>query len=240
MNQNEIEVLLKPDHFPYDKYYVRFDCEKNALDSLRRALEFMLKAESEPDYWKWFVIALHSALYGFAISTICGTDADRVKDCNGKLIDFKEAIKRCRTQKWTRPYGRPLSWTEERGKAIRATTTLRNSFEHFHAISWSIEKAYILIHSLEYLKIIDELASNTTPLSPMRMHGDTNINITRILCEVGCVFLERYSDLLNTEIQKDKEAERFERSSTTNDVCGVRPTAPSGVGIDRTNCDDFF
>ena len=208
MNQNEIEDLLKPDHFPYDKYNVRFDCEKNALDSLRRALEFMLKAESEPDYWKWFVISLHSALYGFAISAIRGTDADRVKDRTGKLIKFHEAIKRCRTQEWTYQYGKPLTWTKERGKALRAiTTTLRNGFEHFRAISWLIEKDYILIHSLEYLKIIDELASNTTPLSPMRMYGETNINITRLLCEVGCVFLERYSGLLNTEFRKDKEAE---------------------------------
>lgn len=209
MNQNEIADLLKPDHFPYDKYYVRFDCEKNALDSLRRALEFMVKAESEPDYWKWFVISLHSALYGFAISAIRGTDADRVKDRTGKLIKFQVAIERCKTQEWTHQYGRPLTWTEERRKAIRAITTLRNGFEHFRAISWSIEKAYILMHSLEYFKIIDELASNSTPLSPMQMHVDTNR--ARLLCEVGCVFLERYSDQLNTEMQRDREAEEVRK-----------------------------
>ncbi len=48
MSQVDIEELLEPDHFPYDKYYVRFDCEKNALDSLRKSIEFMIKAEFDP------------------------------------------------------------------------------------------------------------------------------------------------------------------------------------------------
>ena len=42
-------------------------CE-NALDYLRRAEGFISEAKHNPIAWKWVTIALHGALYGFAIS----------------------------------------------------------------------------------------------------------------------------------------------------------------------------
>ena len=210
MQGNELDELFESEPSSTEKYYIRFDTEKNALDSLRRAVEFMVKAESEPDHWKWFVIALHSALYGYSISAIRGTDSDRVKSGGGRLIGFPEAIKRCKSADWTSQYGRPLTWNSERESSVRAITeTLRNGFEHFRALSWSIEKLYIVNHSLQYVGIIDELAANATPLSPMRMHG--NIELTRLLCRTASTFLFGYVDLLNASIQRDEEAARAQK-----------------------------
>ena len=206
MNETEINELLDTDDdYPYEKYYSRFNCEKNALDNLRRAIEFMVRAESVPENWKWHVLAVHSTLYGFAISTIRGSDSNRVLGKNGNLISFWEAIKRCQTENWTQPYGSPLTWNSKKQRALKVISkTLRNNFEHYRVISWSIEKALIVQNSLEYFKIIDELASNATPLSPMQMHGD--IDLTRLLCRTAFTFLEGYLEILETQKKRDDEA----------------------------------
>jgi hypothetical protein len=47
--------------------------ETNALDYLEKAHLFILKIEVEAISWKWVILALHGALYGFAISALRGT-----------------------------------------------------------------------------------------------------------------------------------------------------------------------
>ena len=45
-----------------------FNETTNAFDYLVRASGFIQEVPSNPESWKWVIIALHGALYGFAIS----------------------------------------------------------------------------------------------------------------------------------------------------------------------------
>jgi hypothetical protein len=58
--------------------WIRFTEETNALDYLERAGEFIKQTESNPSAWKWVILALHGALYGFAIAACKHTDYQSV------------------------------------------------------------------------------------------------------------------------------------------------------------------
>lgn len=48
--------------------WIRYNEITNALDYLEKCYTFLISTDSEPQNWKWVVITLHSALYGFAIA----------------------------------------------------------------------------------------------------------------------------------------------------------------------------
>lgn len=79
--------------------FFRIDETENAVDYLEKAGAF--HASRDPNRWKWLVISLHGALYGFAICAIQGTDPSRVTEVTKrgeKLISLDEALKRCQSQ----------------------------------------------------------------------------------------------------------------------------------------------
>jgi hypothetical protein len=82
--------------------WLRFTVEKDALDYLEKAAYFIKETDKDIMAWKWVVLALSSALYGFAISTCRGTDYENVLKQNSKgakeekLIDFRSALKLCK------------------------------------------------------------------------------------------------------------------------------------------------
>jgi len=73
--------------------------ETNALDYLERAGQFITEADTNPSAWKWVVLALHGALYGFAIAACKGTNYETVirKTKRGAehLISLDEALTKC-------------------------------------------------------------------------------------------------------------------------------------------------
>ena len=77
--------------------FIRFTTETNALDYLERAGEFIAQVESNPRAWKWVILCLHSALYGFAISACKSTDSESVVKTTKKgkrhLISLDDALK---------------------------------------------------------------------------------------------------------------------------------------------------
>lgn len=79
--------------------YVRFSEERNAFDYLEKTIEFIRRAEQYPTDWKWVILSLHGALYGFMICALKGTDPDRVlvrkNNQTPKLISFSTALKWC-------------------------------------------------------------------------------------------------------------------------------------------------
>ena len=118
--------------------YLRFTEETNALDNLERAGEFIVKTPSSRESWKWVVLALHGALYGFAISACKGTDYETVvkktKRGHERLITFDEALRMCQDEQWmgTLYGGEPLKLSENQKDSIRRLKeTLRNNFEHY-------------------------------------------------------------------------------------------------------------
>lgn len=130
--------------------WIRFDEQTNALDYLEKCFSFLKTVEHEPQNWKWVIITLHSALYGFAISACKGMNSDSVikltKNGYERLIDFDEALKRCQDPTWMRVNinYEEFKFSSSQFKSIRKLhKVLRNNFEHFTPKSWSIELHYL-------------------------------------------------------------------------------------------------
>lgn len=130
--------------------WIRFDEQTNALDYLQKCFSFLKTVEQEPQNWKWVIITLHSALYGFAVSACKGMNSDnvitRTKSGHERLIDFDEALKRCQNPTWMRVNinYEEFKFSPNQFKSIRKLhKTLRNNFEHFTPKSWSIELHYL-------------------------------------------------------------------------------------------------
>jgi hypothetical protein len=148
--------------------FISFTTETNALDYLERAGEFIDQVESNPKAWKWVILCLHSALYGFAIAACKSTDSDSVVRTSKKgkrhLISLDEALAKCADASWmgTLYGGLPLNLTVGQKDSLkRLKKDLRNKFEHFTPDGWSIE-----IHGLprictDVLDIIRFLAVET-------------------------------------------------------------------------------
>ena len=79
--------------------WLRLSEETNALDYLEKAARFIRETEQNRLAWKWVVLALHGALYGFAICACQGTNYEnvtvRTKSGELKLIPFGKALDRC-------------------------------------------------------------------------------------------------------------------------------------------------
>jgi hypothetical protein len=123
--------------------WLRLDERTNALDNLEMADHF-IHSLPEPIRWKWAIIALHQALYGFAVAAVQSTDSLSVlknpDDPESHLISIWEALRRAKDSRYLRSDGTPLIVTEDEEVAIqRLVTEFRNSFEHFKPAGWSVD-----------------------------------------------------------------------------------------------------
>ncbi|MDD9851121.1 MAG: hypothetical protein OXU94_05070 [Gammaproteobacteria bacterium] len=57
---------------------IDFTEESNAIDYLEKAYYFLTLIKQEPTNWKWVILALHGALYGFAICALQGAHYELV------------------------------------------------------------------------------------------------------------------------------------------------------------------
>jgi hypothetical protein len=141
--------------------YVTFTEELNALDYLEKAYEATRRFRRDLTAWKWVVISLHGALYSFAICALKGTDWTRVTwPGTRKLIAFDEAIKRCQSTDWMTQVvrSRPLHLTDDEKGAIRFLKHVRNQFEHYTPLAWSIEGHRLTTSAIDVLDVIRSLA----------------------------------------------------------------------------------
>jgi hypothetical protein len=123
--------------------WLRLDEIEDAIDSLEMC-GVLLAMLRDSVRWKWAIMALHQALYGFAISAVQGTDSLSVlqnrENPDSKLISIWEALKRARDSRYVWPGAAPLVTTAAEERAIeRLSSEFRNGFEHFRPASWSIE-----------------------------------------------------------------------------------------------------
>jgi hypothetical protein len=126
--------------------YVRFTEESNALDYLEKTIEFIRRVEANPTDWKWVIIALHGALYGFLICALKGTNPDNVvvrnKKGESRLISFAEALKRCQDQSYMvmTVNSKTLQVSPSQKRSIGFIQEhFRNAFAHYQPCLWSIE-----------------------------------------------------------------------------------------------------
>ncbi|MEE8432765.1 MAG: hypothetical protein V3S16_16065 [Candidatus Desulfatibia sp.] len=148
--------------------WLRFTAETNALDFLERAGEFIQQTESDIKAWKWVILSLHGALYGFAICACRSTDYEniihRTKKGVERLISFDDALRICQDSEWmgTLGGGKPLEPTESQQYSIKMLKkSLRNNFEHYIPKGWSIEIHGLPIIAIDILDIIRFLSVET-------------------------------------------------------------------------------
>ncbi|MBN2266910.1 MAG: hypothetical protein JW725_01030 [Candidatus Babeliaceae bacterium] len=150
--------------------WLRFTAETNALDFLERAGKFILQTESDIKAWKWVILSLHGALYGFAIcacrSTDYGNIIHRTKKGMGieRLITLDKALSICQDRKWmgTLYGGKPLELTVSQDYSIKILKqSLRNNFEHYIPKGWSIEIHWLPSITIDILDVIRFLSVET-------------------------------------------------------------------------------
>ena len=135
--------------------WLRLTEETNALDYLERAAGFIRETEQNLLAWKWVVLSLHGALYGFAICASKGTNSEnvttRTKRGENKLIPFDKALERCQNRECmsTLLCSQPLVLSNSQKKSIQLLKNeLRNKMEHYVPSGWSIE-----IHGMPQIAI---------------------------------------------------------------------------------------
>lgn len=148
--------------------YLRFTEETNALDYLERTGQFIKEASTDPKAWKWVILSLHGALYGFAISAGKSSDYQSVVKVTKKgyerLITLDEALSMCQDNSWmgTLHGGNALVLTSSQKDSIRRLKeTLRNNFEHYIPGGWSIEMHGLPRITIDMLDVIRFLAVDT-------------------------------------------------------------------------------
>ena len=109
---------------------------ENAIDFLESAAKALREGGSHR--WKQFLINLHAATHGLAISALGSSNPDWVIKKNGKLINFIDAIDRLR--KGSGPLcGRVLDITDDEYDNIKSLNNdYRNQFMHYTPKGWSI------------------------------------------------------------------------------------------------------
>lgn len=162
--------------------HLRLTEKTNALDYLEKAYLFISQTEADFLAWKWVVIALHGALYGFAICACAGSNPyavmmkkrrpidtvnviedSIVETVKGELIDFNKALERCQNSRWTRKYvhSKPLELTSSQNESIKYLHKIRNNFQHFIPKGWSLKRHCMPQICIDLLDVIHYLALDT-------------------------------------------------------------------------------
>jgi hypothetical protein len=152
------------DKFPPKEQWLRLSGEKNAIDYLEKASFFIKEASDNHNHWKWVIIGLHGALYGFAIAACRGTDSRSVLTKKGRLISFWQALKRCQDSNYMKMliHSKHLVLSEKQKDSIELLKLeFRNGFEHFKPSIWSIEVHGMPEIAIDVLEVIRFLAFET-------------------------------------------------------------------------------
>lgn len=118
-------------------------------DSLKQLNSFLHQIQKDKMFWRWAIIALHSALYQAMILTLQGSNYERVlelcrgckKTRSGKLISFEDAFKWISQEKKMRRFvvSERFVPSKKHKKAMRLINKeLRNRFVHFVPQIWII------------------------------------------------------------------------------------------------------
>lgn len=148
--------------------YIIFNEENNAIDSLEKASYFIQEAKHDPYNYKWVIISLFNALYGFAVCAARGTSNELISNTNKKgwnyLKTFDKIIELCQNKEYMNMtiYSKPLTLSSNQIDSIRVLKNeLRNSFEHFTPKTWIIEIRLITQIIPDIVDIISLLALNS-------------------------------------------------------------------------------
>ena len=144
--------------------YLRLDEKTNAIDYLEKAYIFIKQTENDNMAWKWAIITLHTALYGFAICACAGTSPEIVAPKNKKgerqLISLGKALRYCQDPTYMNMNvsSKHLTLNNKEIESINwLKDKFRHQFEHFSPKGWSIElhgMPHILIDILDIIRFL--------------------------------------------------------------------------------------
>lgn len=143
---------------------MRLNERTNAIDNLEQVYNFLLQTNNSSTIWKWVIITLDAALYGFSICACAGTNLGTVTIKDGSLIGLNEALKRCQDNRWMKrlSFGKHLVLSPSQKESIRwVHKEFRNKFIHYKPRAWSIELHGIAKIVIDVLDVIRFLAINT-------------------------------------------------------------------------------
>jgi hypothetical protein len=125
--------------------WLRLSELENAIDSLEMVSYFLANVKSQTK-WKWSSIALHQALYGFAISASSGFVKKKVTKLSkrypeGKLISIWDAINLTKepADAAFEFYDLLVLSSDEELAIKKLVDDFRNELEHFTPKIWSLE-----------------------------------------------------------------------------------------------------
>lgn len=147
--------------------WLRLTEEINALDYLEKVSYYIRETEVDVYAWKWVILALFGALYGFAICACKGSSPDWVTyetKKGKKLISFDEALKICQdpNRMKMKVFSKPLKLSKNQKESIENLHEgYRNNFEHYIPTAWSIEVHGMPQIAIDVLDVIRFLALET-------------------------------------------------------------------------------
>ena len=128
-----------------------------------------LRSIDDERKWKWAVIAIYQALYGFAVCATKGTNSrfslQDPTNHESRLIGIWTALEHAKSEEWM-PWAHsiPLTISIDEEHAIqKIVKEFRNEFEHFRPKAWAIEISGMPELFRQVLGVIRHLAidSNT-------------------------------------------------------------------------------
>ena len=186
---------------PTKEQWHRISEEKNAIDYLEKAAFFIKETSANYNHWKWVIIGLHGALYGFAIAACRGYDSKSVLTEKGRLISFWQALKRCQDPKHMKMliFSTHLVLSKKQKNSIKSLKShFRNEFEHFKPKGWSIDISVIPEIAIDVLEVIRFLALQTNT----SVHLDDNEHkLVEQLIADSTDLLKKKSELYKEDIQ---------------------------------------
>ena len=146
--------------------FLSFTEESNALDYLEKAFYYIREIDHDHTAWKWVILSLHGAIYGFAICALKGTDYTNVteKQRGKRLISFSKALEGCQDPQRMRMTvnSQHLTLTDKQKHALtQLKDNFRNTFEHFIPTNLHISLHELPQMCLECLPTIEFLALKT-------------------------------------------------------------------------------
>lgn len=145
-----------------EQVFLRINERENAIDSLANALKFLEESRSKILKLKWFIIAIHHAIYNFMLLALLNTDQSgiwsnkkvyRIEsgmidifNFKNRLISFREALSRIQDKDRMGGYmnSKPFKAKSYHIQSMEILNDrLRNMFIHYRPSGWSLHDRYI-------------------------------------------------------------------------------------------------
>lgn len=146
-----------------NRKYIEFTAETNAIDYLSKVPHFLDSATRHRKDWKWVIVGLHGAIYGFAICATQGGDPSHLSKETKKgprLKTFDQVLDLCKNPDLMRSeHGRTeLVLDEKEKKALKVLKDgIRNNFEHFSPMTWYLSEYLLLEVTDSALNVVEKL-----------------------------------------------------------------------------------